>query len=413
MMLVISHSLDLHRTLELYLKKHFSWITYEKVFNDTDAFKKLQTIKDLELILSDWDDDYVDGYKLLLFSRQNPATKDLPFVMITEKHDGGSILKCVSANVSGYIKKPIDNEIIEQKLKSFLGKIYVRTNEAIQKQVNIKSLNIPPCPVIINDLRTELNKPTPALDKITELIRKDVAVTAVLLKFANSPIYGSGKVDNIVRALQVLGIKNFADMILAALLHVSLKKIGNVTETFWRHSLASATLCSFIAGKTNSKHTDSAYLMGLFHDCALPLLLNKFQEYGKYVDMAMSNSVEIIDKEDNEFSTNHAEVSALVVKSWKVDSSIVEAIKYHHNTELGTPRSMEHYSEAKELWNVIILAEHLSQYYGFSGASLIKSDEDFFNVYEKAMTELRMDVQDIKDLKEDAFTVIENISSTF
>ncbi|QWR77384.1 HDOD domain-containing protein [Candidatus Magnetomonas plexicatena] len=413
MMLVISHSLPLHRTLELYLKKYFSQITYEIVFNDTDAFKKLQTLTDLELILSDWDDDYVDGYKLLLFTRQNPATKDVPFVMITEKHDSGSILKCVSANVSGYVKKPIDDEIIEQKIKSFLGKVNIKTNESIQKQVNIKSLNIPPCPAIINDLRIELKKPTPAIDKITELIKKDVAVTAVLLKFANSPIYGSGKVDNIVRALQVLGLKNFADMVLAAMLHVTLKEIGNVTETFWKHSLASATLCSFIAGKTNPKHTDSAYLMGLFHDCAMPLLLKKFSGYEQYMDLAMSNSPGIIEKEDEEFSTNHTEVSAMVVKSWKVDTAIVEAIKYHHSTELGTSRSIEYYPQAKELWSIIILAEHLCQYYGFSGASLIKSDEDFFSIYEKAMIELRMEIQDIKDLKDDAFSVIENISVTF
>ncbi|MEO5356570.1 MAG: response regulator [Nitrospirae bacterium YQR-1] len=413
MMLVISHSTALHRTLEQYLKKNYPGITYEIIFNDIDAVKKLQTSHNYKIILSDWDDDYVDGFKLLKLVRENPATRDIPFLMITEKHDSGNIIKCVSAGVSGYVKKPIDNEIIEQKIKPFFVKFNLQGPETIQKQINIKNLNIPPCPAIINDIRMELRKPAPAIDKIVAHIKKDVAVTAILLKFANSPVYGSGKVDDIVRALHVLGLKNFADMVLAALLQVSLKDTGIVTETFWKHSLASATLCSFIAGRMYPKHVDTAYLLGLFHDCAMPLLLKKFQGYEKYVDLAISNTVGIIEKEEEAFSTNHTEVSALIVKSWKVENIIVEAIKYHHSTELGTSRNLEYYTGAKELWSIIVLAEHLCQFFGFSGPLPIKSDEDFLKTYEKVMIELHMEVQDLKDLKDDAFTVIEKISDTF
>ncbi|MEO5356571.1 MAG: response regulator [Nitrospirae bacterium YQR-1] len=413
MLLVVSHSIVLHRVLEHYLKKNFPHIVCDKVFNDIDAVSRLQGNEKYELILSDWDDDYVDGYKLLTLVRENPVTKSVPFVIISEKHDSESIIKCVNASVSGVVKKPVDADVIEQKLKPFFEKLNIQSSDIVKKQVNIQSLNIPPCPAIINELRGELKRTTPALDKIVEYIKKDVALTASLIKLASSPIYGAGKVESVLRALHVLGLENFTNMVLAALLQNSIKDSGIVTETFWRHSLTSAVLCSFIANKKYPKLVDTAYLAGLFHDCSIPLFLKRFPGYEKHADLALSNSTEGIGQEEQHYSTNHAEVSAIVVKTWKVQDCVVEAVRYHHSVDVGTPRNSGYYQNVREVWSIVVLAEHISQYYGYSGMLPIKSDEDFFNVYEKAMVELHMDVLDIKDLKDDAFSVIENISETF
>ncbi|MBF0464979.1 MAG: HDOD domain-containing protein [Nitrospirae bacterium] len=413
MLLIVSHSIVLHRVLEHYLKKYFPHITYDKIFNDIDGVKILEEGGTYELILSDWDDDYVDGFKLLTMVRENPETKQVPFVIITEKHDGGSILKCVNASVSGFVKKPVDFDVIDQKIKPFFEKVNVTGSDVVRKQVAIKSLNIPPCPAIVNVLRAELKKQTPALDKIVEYIQKDVALTSSIIKLASSPIYGAGRVESVLRALHILGLDNFANMVLAAILQEAIKDIGVVTETFWRHSLTSAVLCSFIANRKHPKHADIAYLAGLFHDCSIPLFLKRFPGYEKHADLALSNSTDGIALEDKQYSTNHSDVSALVVKTWKVEDVIVEAVRYHHSVDIGTPLNSAHYRDVRELWAILVLAEHISQYYGYSGTMPIKSDEDFFNVYEKAMVELQLDVIDIRDLKEDAGEVLENIADTF
>ncbi|QWR77383.1 HDOD domain-containing protein [Candidatus Magnetomonas plexicatena] len=413
MLLIVSHSIVLHRVLEHYLKKHFPHITYDKVFNDIDAVKILEGSTTYELILSDWDEEFVDGFKLLTMVRENPVTKHIPFVIITEKQDSGSIIKCVNVSVSGFVRKPVDFDVIEQKIKPFFEKVNVTGSEVVKKQVVINSLNIPPCPAIINVLRAELKKQTPALDKIVEYIKKDVALTASIIKLASSPIYGAGKVDTVLRALNILGLDNFANMVLAAVLQNAIKEIGVVTETFWRHSLTSAVLCSFIANKKHPKHAEIAYLAGLFHDCSIPLFLKRFPDYEKYADLALSNSTGGIELEDKHYSTNHSDVSALIVKTWKVEDVIVEAVRYHHSADIGTPRNMGIYQDVRELWAILVLAEHISQYYGYSGAMPINSDEDFFNVYEKAMVELQFDVIDIRDLKEDASMILETISDTF
>ncbi len=413
MLLIVSNSTTMNKVIENYLKSNFPNIIFDKVFNDIDAAKKLQENRNYKLILSDWDETYVDGHKLLLHVRKDKKTADTPFVVITDRQDKDSILSCINASVTLYIKKPIDNDIIDQKLKPLFEKIDKRDSADTKKQAFVSSVKIPPCPVVVNELYNELKKPSPSFTKIVENVKKDVSVASLLIKLANSPIYGSGKVDSIERALNVLGLKNFSNMIVAAALQNSIKDAGVVSEKFWKHSLASATLSAYIAKKRNPKHVDNSYLIGLFHDCAIPLFQKRFTDYDDIVDIAMSNSIEIIGQEEKRYNSNHADISSFVVKTWGIGDKYFEVIRYHHAREVGTPTKSEHYGEIRELWAILLLAEHISHYYGYSGTAPVQTDEDFVHTYSKVLLELQIDVLDIKDLKDDAYAILENISDSF
>jgi len=413
MVLLVSHSLILHKIIEIYLGKNFPGITVDKVTNDIDAVKKIQASNNYKLILSDWDIEYVDGYKLLVTVRQVFNNKDIPFIIITEKRDKESILKCIQASATGYVMKPVDDDVIDQKIKSYFEKLAPQNIASVKKQVSMSSMNIPSCPAIITELYTELKKPKPNLRDIVERIKKDVAVTATLIKLANSPIYGAGKVDGIERALNVLGLNNFKNMVLASALQNSVKEVGIVSEAFWRHSVASATVCSYLSKRKAPELVDSAYLTGLFHDCAIPLFLKKFPDYEKIFDAALAVSTDVTQLEDKEFITNHADMGALIVKGWKVEDKIIEAIKYHHNSDIKTAKTLEYYRSARQLWAILVLSEHICHHYGYGGISPARSDEEFLEIFEETAVVMNLDIQDVKDLKDDAFAIIKNITGSF
>ncbi|MBF0320704.1 MAG: response regulator [Nitrospirae bacterium] len=97
--------------------------------------KKIEENSRYELIISDWDNGYVNGYEILQRVRKTPITKTVPFVIITERRDKESVLACIHASVSGFIMKPalsqtIDENTIEEKLRPFLEKVSSR-NEGI------------------------------------------------------------------------------------------------------------------------------------------------------------------------------------------------------------------------------------------------------------------------------------------
>jgi HD-like signal output (HDOD) protein len=414
MVLLITHSLALQKALESYIKKNFPAIEMDKVHNDIDGAKKLDADNNYKLILSDWDEDFVNGYELLVRVRNNEKSKDLPFVIITDKRDKESILSCIKASVTAYVMQPLEIEAIDQKIAPLLAKIAPKGAVAGQKQAAAaKVIDIPPCPAIIIELYKELKKPTPSFAAIIGNIKKDIYVTATLIKLANSPVYGAGEVDTVERALQVLGLKNFNNMILASALHKSIKDNGIATDGFWKHSVAAATTCSYIAGKKSAAHVDAAYLTGLFHDCAIPLFLKRFAGYEGIVNLSLAGFAEAIPYENKEYQSDHAEMSAFIVKTWGMQGIIYEAIRHHHARDFKPQTESSIHADARKLWAILVLAEHICHFYGYSSVVPLMSDADFAKVYEKVLIELNMDLIDLKDMKEDADTVLRTISDSF
>ncbi|MBF0321185.1 MAG: HDOD domain-containing protein [Nitrospirae bacterium] len=413
MVLLITHSMALQKALETYIKKNYPTIEIDTVHNDIDGTKKIASDNTYKLILSDWDLDFVNGYELLVNVRNSQKYKDLPFVIITDKRDKESILSCIKASVTAYVMQPIDTEVIDQKIAPLLVKVAPKGTDTQQKQAAAKPIDIPPCPAIIIELYKELKKPTPSFATIIGNIKKDIYVTATLIKLANSPIYGMGKVDTVERALQVLGLKNFNNMILASALHKSIKDSGAATDGFWKHSVATATTCSYIAGKKSPGHVDAAYLVGLFHDCAIPLFLKRHASYEEIVNLSLAGFIEAAAYENKQYQTNHAEMSAFIVKTWGMPHMIYEAIRHHHCRDFKPQVDSSSNPEAKKLWAILVLAEHICHYYGYSSVVPLMPDADFAKVFEKALIELNMDVIDLKDMKEDADTVLKTISDSF
>ncbi|KJU83854.1 signal transduction protein [Candidatus Magnetobacterium bavaricum] len=411
MLLIISHSMPIIKVIEGYVKNSFPHIALDIVYNDTDAFKKLQEKKDYELIISDWDYEYVDGHKLLVKLRKDKMMASVPFIIITQRRDRESIMVCLNASVTEYIMKPIENHALEQKLKPYLEKIKAKAPEDPKKQqVSITVLKIPPCPTIVTELYSELKKPKPSLTKMIEQIKKDVSVASLLIKLANSPVYASGKVDSVERALNILGLNAFSSMVLSVALQGSLKEAGIVSEKFWKHSLACATVCGYIARKQALQCVDSAYLIGLFHDCAIPLFLKKFSDYEDIADLAMSGAIEVIEQEDGRYNSNHADIGSLIVKTWGIGDKYFKVIRNHHSIEIDVSHGAANYEEVKQLWAILTLAEHICLSYGYSGTAPVQTDEDFASIHDKALADLHLDILDIKDLKEDAYNVLESIS---
>ncbi|MBF0606056.1 MAG: HDOD domain-containing protein [Candidatus Magnetobacterium sp. LHC-1] len=411
MLLIVSHSMTIIKAIEGYIKHSFPDVAFDIVYNDTDAIKKLAENNTYELIVSDWDYEYVDGHKLLVRARQDIKMSNVPFIIITQRRDRESIMVCLNASVTEYIMKPVENNVIEQKLKPYLEKLKKRTpDDPKGQQVSITSMKIPPCPEIVTELYSELKKPKPSLTKMIEQIKKDVSISALLIKLANSPVYASGKVDSVERALNVLGLNAFTNMVLSVAMQSSLKDAGIVSEKFWKHSVACATVCGYIASKRAPKYVDSAYLVGLFHDCAIPLFLKRFPDYEAISDHAMSGAIEVIEHEEEKYNSNHADIGSLIVKTWGIGDKYFKVIRNHHSREIDVPPSVANYEEIRQLWAILILAEHICLSYGYSGTAPVQTDDDFVETHEKVLTDLHIDVLDVKDFKEDAYSVLENIS---
>jgi HD-like signal output (HDOD) protein len=200
----------------------------------------------------------------------------------------------------------------------------------------IKGVEIPPIPQTIFDLRAEISKEEPDMDKIAELVSTEIVLSGIVMKTVNSPLFGlASKVTSIKHAMMVMGIKRFNDLVLASALK---KAIGGEDDDprmhqFWAESSAVGHCASRIASLVEDADREEAYMAGLFQACGSLFLAKKFPDYSDtMLPRAFISPFSVISEENKVYGTNHATVSFLMAKHWQLPVSTCLSI-YHHHTQ--------------------------------------------------------------------------------
>ena len=226
----------------------------------------------------------------------------------------------------------------------------------------LQGISIPPQPQIMVDLQMEQISSDCSINRIAALISQDVGLSGSILKTINSPFYGlKNKITSIQQACNLMGINSVVNIVNALSIRGELSD-ENITSLnkFWDSAMDIAMACTTIAKQIGMNAPDEAYTLGLFHNCGIPLLMLRFDNYAAV--MADSYNCEgrrIVDTENDELSTNHAVVGYYIAKSWNLPSHISEAIAEHHSTAEIFADNDYRKAEKKTLLAILKIAEHI------------------------------------------------------
>lgn len=200
------------------------------------------------------------------------------------------------------------------------------------------SIEIPSCPAVLAELMKEARKDDADLNRIASLVSRDVALSAGVLKIANSPMFGARtKTASIIQATSILGMRNLLGLVTTELLRSAFAKDAMPLARFWDNTVLTAQVCQRLCRRLGNADAPTAYLYGLFHDCGIPVLLRRFDNYRetlKAANFAPSRSFTTV--EDEAIGTNHAVVGHLLARNWGLPAEVVEAILLHHEYEIFT-----------------------------------------------------------------------------
>ncbi len=85
-----------------------------------EALGKLEK-NSIDLIISDWNMDDIDGLTLLKVLRKHPKTAKMPFIMATGRSDKEQVQEAISCGVNNYIIKPFDASSMKKKIEAVIG----------------------------------------------------------------------------------------------------------------------------------------------------------------------------------------------------------------------------------------------------------------------------------------------------
>ncbi|WP_162250575.1 MULTISPECIES: HDOD domain-containing protein [unclassified Pseudomonas] len=231
---------------------------------------------------------------------------------------------------------------------------------------------MPAQPQIMVDLQMEQYMPDPDLEVIAKLISQDPGLSGSLLKIVNSPYYGlSNKIASIQRAVNLLGSRSIINLINAQSIKGEMNDDTIVTlNRFWDTAQDVAMTCLTLAKRIGIQNGDEAYALGLFHDCGVPLMLQRFPDYMGVLEQAYASAgaeCRVVDTENREFNTNHAVVGYYTAKSWRLPEHVSTAIANHHNALAIFSDESSRNSSLKNLLAILKMAEHICASYRVLG----------------------------------------------
>lgn len=227
-----------------------------------------------------------------------------------------------------------------------------------RKNGPLQNILIPSCPELLSRLQQEMAQTEPDLNEIARIATSDVAMSATLLKAANSPLFAAGQpAQTIGQAMNRLGLEQTAAVMLGFLAQRAIKVNTPQLLRFWERSSKRASAMTFIAGKLPGVSGDLAHTYGLFCHVGMAVMAQSVKGYvGTLVEALARIDRPFVATENANHRTDHAVVGALVSRVWRLSPTVTAAIRLHHDLDSLGENSAQ--SEVNTLIAVGLLADY-------------------------------------------------------
>lgn len=223
----------------------------------------------------------------------------------------------------------------------------------------LRDIVIPPCPELLIALRREMDKEDPEPQTVADIAGRDVAMSASLIRTANSPYYARSRpVTSVGEALGLLGLRMTEKLLTAFLTRNSIRVTSPLLEHFWDTSTRRALAMAHIARQLYGVAPELAYTCGLFCHVGIPILMQGVRGYAGTLTEALARQDRSFTETENAaHKTDHAVVGALVARTWRLPMPIYQAVRLHHDFTILKDKSV--LAEVRMLVAMGLVAEHL------------------------------------------------------
>ncbi|NOG46653.1 MAG: HDOD domain-containing protein [Calditrichaeota bacterium] len=310
---------------------------------------------EIDVIVSDMRMPGMDGAELL--ENVKNSHPNVVRIILSGQSDKEMILKSVKP-AHQFLSKPCNPNELKHTIQKALDLRDLLKNENVTDLIS-QIETLPSLPTLYIEIIDKLNEQDSSLTDVAQIIKKDVSMTAEILKLINSSFFGfSNKISNIEQSVSLLGMNMIRTLVLSVKVFSqfpSQDQISISLDELWQHSfLVGLFTGEIVYDFTKDKELqESAFTIGLLHDIGMIILASQVpQKYKKAYDHSFINQLSISEGEYHFLGSSHAEVGAYLVGLWGFSDQVTEAVAYHHlqNT---------HDDEI----NILTLATHVADVY--------------------------------------------------
>ena len=228
------------------------------------------------------------------------------------------------------------------------------------KRITQSIIGLPTLPTVITQLISLVDNPKTSARNVSQLISTDQALTAKILKLANSAFYGFPReIATVDLAVVVLGFETVKNLCLSVSVLERFSGVdanggadGFDRQKFWEHSIACGVGARLLAGKLSYRVPGEAFAAGILHDIGRLILSQYFPvEFAEVLQLMRAEDIYIGHAEERVLGVTHAEVGSWLAERWNLPDQLEQTIAMHH-----TPGRV---SGPAELPSLIHLADFL------------------------------------------------------
>jgi HD-like signal output (HDOD) protein len=215
--------------------------------------------------------------------------------------------------------------------------------EAIVSEIEA-SKEIPTIGPVVSEVMRLVADPDADFRAVGRVVEQDPALTARVLKVANSSYYGlRGEVARVERAVGLLGLAELRNIALSLSVIADFSaRFGGETfswDRFWEHSSGCAMISRVFSEMLKLPTAGEEYVAGLLHDVGKILFGHHFpDEFGRALELAADEGLGMAEAEQRVFGTDHAQLGQWLANRWNFPATVGSAIAWHHDPE----RAAEH-----------------------------------------------------------------------
>lgn len=206
-------------------------------------------------------------------------------------------------------------------------------------------VSLPAACIRINEM---VEDPRCSAEDMGRVINQDPALTARLLRIANSPLYGvAGKIDTVSRAVTLLGTRQVQALALATSAVRAFDGIPNnlvSMESFWEHSIYCALAARTLAMECLKPKREAVFIAGLLHDIGQLVLYYRLPELSSQALVAVMEGpgeLEAQEAERDLMGFDHAEVGGELIRRWGLPLNLQECVAFHHDPTRASQHPVE------------------------------------------------------------------------
>lgn len=235
-----------------------------------------------------------------------------------------------------------------------------------------RSENLPALPQVVTQVLRMADDPNVSSRAVEQVIERDSAMTAKVLRVANSSYYANGNVPSIGRAISLLGLNALRSLVVSVAYHQMTSGKSSAQKfdkkQFWQHSLAVATASRILGKLKIPAKSEELYGAGMMHDIGL-LALDKFapEALDEALAIVMRESTSVHKALLSTLGYDQSHVGGVLAKQWNLSPIMCDALKY-----LFDPLE----SENLQSTTIVSVANYLAHQAGYHNNSTI-ADEGF------------------------------------